>query len=75
VVPACGRKSPRRDAAGNWAFEVPEPRGAGPRAAVENVASNHVAEKAYEGARAQRYNPRLDKRVDFVMRSLLREEL
>ena len=49
------------------------------RAAVENVASNRVAEKAgftREGVlRAQRYNARLDRRVDFVMWSLLREEL
>jgi RimJ/RimL family protein N-acetyltransferase len=46
---------------------------------VENVASNRVAEKAgftREGVlRAQRFNPRLDRRVDFVMWSLLREEL
>ena len=54
-------------------------RGSQLRAAVENVASNRVAEKAgftREGVlRAQRYNARLDKRVDFVMWSLLREEL
>ena len=66
--------------AGHWAFEaVPELARLQLRAAVENVASNRVAEKAgftREGVlRAQRYNPRLDKRVDFVMWSLLREEL
>ena len=66
--------------AARWAFEsVPELVRLQLRAAVENVASNRVAEKAgftREGVlRAQRYNPRLDKRVDFVMWSLLREEL
>jgi RimJ/RimL family protein N-acetyltransferase len=66
--------------AGNWAFEaVPELARLQLRAAVENVASNRVAEKAgftREGVlRAQRFNPRLDRRVDFVMWSLLREEL
>jgi RimJ/RimL family protein N-acetyltransferase len=66
--------------AGNWAFEaVPELARLQLRAAVENVASNRVAEKAgftREGVlRAQRFNPRLGRRVDFVMWSLLREEL
>ena len=49
------------------------------RAAVDNPASNRVAEKAgftREGVlRAQRFNARLGRRVDFVMWSLLREEL
>jgi RimJ/RimL family protein N-acetyltransferase len=49
------------------------------RADVQNVASNRVAEKAgftREGVlRAQRYNARLGRRVDFVMWSLLRGEL
>ena len=49
------------------------------RADAENVASNRVAEKAgftREGVlRAQRYNARLGRRSDFVMWSLLREEL
>jgi len=49
------------------------------RADVQNVASNRVAEKAgftREGVlRAQRFNARMGKRVDFVMWSLLREEL
>jgi RimJ/RimL family protein N-acetyltransferase len=49
------------------------------RAAVDNPASNRVAEKAgftREGVlRAQRFNTRLGRRVDFVMWSLLREEL
>jgi RimJ/RimL family protein N-acetyltransferase len=63
-----------------WAFEtVPGLERLQLRAAVENVASNRVAEKAgftREGVlRAQRFNARLGKRVDFVMWSLLREEL
>jgi RimJ/RimL family protein N-acetyltransferase len=49
------------------------------RAAVENPASNRVAEKAgftREGVlRSQRYNARLGRRTDFVMWSLLREEV
>ena len=49
------------------------------RADPENVASCRVAEKAgftREGVlRSQRYNERLGKRVDFVMWSLLREEV
>jgi len=66
--------------AARWAFEnVPELARLQLRAAVENVPSNRVAEKAgftREGVlRAQRFNVRLKKRVDFVMWSLLREEL
>lgn len=66
--------------AAKWAFEsVPDLARLQLRAAVENVASNRVAEKAgftREGVlRAQRFNVRLGKRVDFVMWSLLREEL
>lgn len=49
------------------------------RADVENVASNRVAEKAgftREGVlRAQRFNARLGRLTDFVMWSLLREEI
>jgi len=67
-------------AAARWAFEaVPGLERLQLRAAVENVASNRVAEKAgftREGVlRAQRFNARLGRRVDFVMWSLLREEL
>jgi RimJ/RimL family protein N-acetyltransferase len=63
-----------------WAFDaVPELERLQLRAAVENVPSNRVAEKAgftREGVlRAQRFNARLGRRVDFVMWSLLREEL
>ena len=66
--------------AARWAFdEVPELARLQLRADVENVASNRVAEKAgftREGVlRAQRYNARLGRRTDFVMWSLLREEL
>ena len=49
------------------------------RADEENVASNRVAENAgftREGVlRSSHYNPRLDRRVDFVMYSLLPGEL
>jgi RimJ/RimL family protein N-acetyltransferase len=49
------------------------------RADEENVASNRVAQNAgytREGVlRASRYNSRLDRRVNFVMYSLLRDEL
>ena len=67
-------------AAARWAFEaVPELERLQLRAAVENIPSNRVAEKAgftREGVlRAQRFNVRLGRRVDFVMWSLLREEL
>src|SRR5262245_11106164 len=66
--------------AARWAFEeVPELARLQLRADVENPASNRVAEKAgftREGVlRAQRYNARLGRRSDFVMWSLLREEL
>jgi RimJ/RimL family protein N-acetyltransferase len=66
--------------AARWAFEtVPGLERLQLRAALENAASNRVAEKAgftREGVlRAQRFNPRLGKRLDFVMWSLLREEL
>jgi RimJ/RimL family protein N-acetyltransferase len=67
-------------AVARWAFDaVPELERLQLRAAVENVASNRVAEKAgftREGVlRSQRFNVRLGRRVDFVMWSLLREEL
>jgi RimJ/RimL family protein N-acetyltransferase len=63
-----------------WAFDaVPELARLQLRADVQNAASNRVAEKAgftREGVlRAQRFNVRMGKRVDFVMWSLLREEL
>jgi RimJ/RimL family protein N-acetyltransferase len=66
--------------AARWSFdEVPELARLQLRADVENAASNRVAEKAgftREGVlRAQRYNARLGRRADFVMWSLLREEL
>jgi RimJ/RimL family protein N-acetyltransferase len=67
-------------AAARWAFEsVPELARLQLRADVENVASNRVAAKAgftREGVlRSMRYDARLGRRVDFVMWSLLREEL
>jgi RimJ/RimL family protein N-acetyltransferase len=67
-------------AAAEWAFAtVPDLARLQLRADVENVASNRVAEKSgftREGVlRAQRYNERLGRRVDFVMWSLLREEV
>jgi RimJ/RimL family protein N-acetyltransferase len=67
-------------AAARWAFRaVPDLARLQLRADVQNVASNRVAEKAgftREGVlRSQRYNARLGRRVDFVMWSLLREEL
>jgi RimJ/RimL family protein N-acetyltransferase len=67
-------------AAARWAFgAVPGLARLQLRADVENPASNRVAEKAgfsREGIlRAQRYNARLGRRTDFVMWSLLREEL
>lgn len=63
-----------------WAFgAVPGLARLQLRADVQNIASNRVAEKAgftREGVlRAQRFNSRIGKRVDFVMWSLLREEL
>lgn len=67
-------------AAARWAFgAVPGLARLQLRADVENAASNRVAEKAgftREGVlRSQRYSARLGRRVDFVMWSLLREEL
>jgi RimJ/RimL family protein N-acetyltransferase len=67
-------------AVARWAFEnVPELARLQLRADVQNVASNRVAENAgftREGVlRAQRFNARMGKRVDFAMWSLLREEL
>jgi RimJ/RimL family protein N-acetyltransferase len=67
-------------AVARWAFDaVPELARLQLRADAQNVASNRVAEKAgftREGVlRAQRFNVRMGKRVDFVMWSLLREEL
>jgi RimJ/RimL family protein N-acetyltransferase len=67
-------------AAAGWVFgQVPGLIRLQLRADVENVGSNKVAEKAgftREGVlRSQRYNARLGRRVDFVMWSLLREEL
>jgi len=66
--------------AARWSFDaVPELARLELRADVENAASNRVAEKAgftREGVlRAQRFNARLGRRTDFVMWSLLREEL
>jgi len=66
--------------AARWAFEsVPGLARLQLRADVENIASNRVAEKAgftREGVlRAQRFNARAGRRVDFVLWSLLREEL
>jgi RimJ/RimL family protein N-acetyltransferase len=63
-----------------WAFtEVPELARMQLRADVDTAASNRVAEKAgftREGVlRSQRYNERLGRRVNFVMWSLLREEV
>src|SRR3954451_15899960 len=67
-------------AAARWAFgAVPGLVRIQLRADVENVPSNRVAEKAgftREGVlRALRYNARLARRTDFVIWSLLREEL
>ncbi len=49
------------------------------RADEENEPSNRVAQKAgfqREGVlRSSHYNPRLDRRVDFVLYSLLRREM
>ena len=65
---------------GRWAFELePTLHRLELRAAVENPASSRVAEKAgftREGIlRSQRFSARVGRRVDFVMWSLLREEL
>jgi RimJ/RimL family protein N-acetyltransferase len=67
-------------AVARWAFEaVPGLARLQLRADIDNVASNRVAEKAgftREGVlRSQRFNSRLGRRVDFVMWSLLRDEL
>jgi RimJ/RimL family protein N-acetyltransferase len=66
--------------AARWAFEAaPDLERLQLRADEQNVASNRVAEKAgftREGVlRSSRYNIRLERRVDFVMWSLLRSEL
>jgi RimJ/RimL family protein N-acetyltransferase len=63
-----------------WAFDAqPALARLQLRADADNVASNRVAEKAgftREGVlRSARWNGRLGRRVDFVMWSLLREEL
>lgn len=61
-----------------WAFDVGSER-LQVRADVENVASQRVAERAgftREGVqRSARYNPRLGRRMDFVVFSLLPGEL
>jgi RimJ/RimL family protein N-acetyltransferase len=67
-------------AVAEWVFaEVPDLVRLQLRADAENISSNRVAEKAgftREGVlRAQRFNARLGRRADFVMWSLLREEL
>ena len=66
--------------AARWAFDVaPDLERLQLRADEQNSASNRVAEKAgftREGVlRSSRYNVRLNRRVDFVMWSLLRSEL
>jgi RimJ/RimL family protein N-acetyltransferase len=66
--------------AARWAFdEAPDLQRLQLRADKQNAASNRVAEKAgfeREGVlRSSRYNARLERRVDFVMWSLLRDEL
>lgn len=65
--------------ASQWVFERPGMQRLQLRADEENVASRKVAEKAgftQEGIlRSSRYNPRLGRRIDFVMYSLLRSEL
>jgi RimJ/RimL family protein N-acetyltransferase len=62
-----------------WVLEVRGIERLQLRADEKNVASNRVAEKAgftREGVlRSSRYNPRLGRRVDFVMYSLLPGEL
>jgi RimJ/RimL family protein N-acetyltransferase len=62
-----------------WVFERPGMERLQLRADEQNVASRKVAEKAgftQEGIlRSSRYNPRLARRIDFVMYSLLRREL
>lgn len=65
--------------ASRWALGQPGMERLQLRADERNRASRRVAEKAgftEEGVlRSARYNPRLDRRVDFVMYSLLRSEL
>lgn len=66
--------------AARWAFDAaPDLERLQLRADEQNVASNRVAERAgftREGVlRSSRYNARLERRVDFVMHSLLRDEL
>jgi RimJ/RimL family protein N-acetyltransferase len=63
-----------------WAFDAaPDLERLQLRADEQNIASNRVAEKAgftREGVlRSSRYNARLGRRVNFVMWSLLRDEL
>jgi RimJ/RimL family protein N-acetyltransferase len=62
-----------------WVLEHPGMERLQLRADQENTASRKVAEKAgftQEGIlRSARYNPRLGRRIDFVMYSLLRREL
>ncbi len=62
-----------------WVFERPGMERLQLRADEENAASRKVAEKAgfmQEGIlRSSRYNPRLGRRINFVMYSLLRGEL
>jgi RimJ/RimL family protein N-acetyltransferase len=62
-----------------WVFERPGMERLQLRADEQNVASRKVAEKAgftQEGIlRSSRYNPRLARRINFVMYSLLRHEL
>lgn len=62
-----------------WVFARPGMARLQLRADEENAASKKVAENAgfiREGVlRSSRYNARLDRRVDFVMYSLLRDEL
>ena len=61
-----------------WVLALPGMERLQLRADAENLASRKVAEKAgftQEGIlRSARYNPRLERRIDFVMYSLLRSE-
>jgi RimJ/RimL family protein N-acetyltransferase len=65
--------------AARWALEERGMERLQLRADERNPASRRVAEKAgftQEGIlRSSHYNPRLDRRIDFVMYSLLRDEL
>jgi len=62
-----------------WVLERPGMERLQLRADEENIASRKVAENAgftQEGIlRSSRYNPRLERRINFVMYSLLRDEL